>query len=180
MPWHLVAGRRSGAKTGPAARAFQCRSRSSGEQRRALTLLEMLSVVILVGLVAALGVPALARSVAHDPLAAAQQELSAVEGQVRALAYGHGLRVEIDGDGLRAYPLRNSGDASGTPLVVWRTPADTQTTWSRLGVLVTTLQYDRAGRSEDVTVEFRQGERLAGWELAGLSGEWNRQRTAAP
>lgn len=133
--------------------------------RHGLTLIETLAVTALLGMVAALGVPALVRSIAQDPLDAVVTGLMSQEAQARALAYGRGGHVELRGNGLGM--LGPHGD-----LVTYVAPSDVQLDWTISGSSAVRLDYDTAGRSRDVAVTATREQHYIRLQLAGLTGEW--------
>ena len=149
------------------------------DQRGGLTLIELLTVVVLLGMVAALGVPALVRSVEVDPLSEAARNIQQTEAQARALSYGSPLLLEVSSTGLTGVSVSRLTGGQGAakqarsqPVVQWTAPSTLALQWLSNGKSIDHLGYDSEGRSADCVLEMTQGTRVRRYALAGLTGEW--------
>ena len=135
--------------------------------RVAYTLIETLAVLVVLGLVAALGVPALVRTAGGDPLSRAVATAASVDQRLRQAAIGRGGELRFTQGHLEAW-------VTGEP-----TPREVMdpgfTMSGRLlprGELLRTLLIDADGRSVDAEVVFTGGDRRQRITVHGLSGEW--------
>jgi prepilin-type N-terminal cleavage/methylation domain-containing protein len=158
------------------------------DPRQALTLIEMLVVVVLMGAVATLGIPALVTSLDRDPLADSVASLQEAAAQTRAAAYGRGLVARLDANGWTAgrdlspgtdhQEERARSDLTSqvldTRAVIarWTPAAGVEVAWRRQGVPVPFLRWDTQGRSDDLTVTMQRGTVSRTYHLLGLTGEW--------
>ncbi len=137
--------------------------------RPGFTLVEILAVVTIMGLLAAVGVPV----VVGWAGAAREREwyprLQDAERSVRIAAIGQGRVVELLADGLAERDQR-----SGAPHDLVRIPESWRLIWEAPdGAALGRLAYDHHGRSSDVRLRARVGDREFHATLSGLTGEWS-------
>jgi prepilin-type N-terminal cleavage/methylation domain-containing protein len=135
--------------------------------RRAYTLIETLAVLVVLGLVAALGVPALARSAGGDPVARAVAAVAAVDQRLRQSALGRGGELRFSAGRIEAWVVGDSQPLA----VVDAGPVITGRLQPR-GEPLRTLVIDTDGRSLDAELWLTVGERRQHVSVLGLSGEW--------
>lgn len=135
--------------------------------RRAYTLIEVLVVVIIVGLIAALGVPAVVRQIGSTPLERTVLLLRTADRQARALAVSGDVEVVVTSDGMSHRSKTDVAQTLCEPgiTLAWSSPA---------GKPVHGFTVDRHGRTQDVVVEITIGDERQRYALFGLSGEWSR------
>ena len=138
-------------------------------RRLAFTLVEVLAVTVLLGVLATLGVPPMLRAMAGDPLERAAAQLTRSFRDVRALAYGHRLDLELAVWGFSAALLDNG---ARTDLQPARLPESIQVFWTRRGRPVQRLELDARGHGLDTDVTLRQDERERSFTIDGLTGRW--------
>ena len=135
--------------------------------RVAYTLIETLAVLVVLGLVAALGVPALVRTTGGDPLARAIASTAAVDQRLRQAAIGRGGELRFAESHIEAWvtgdPTPREVIAPGFTISGRQLPR---------GELLRTLLIDCDGRSDDAELVFIGGDRRQRITVHGLSGEW--------
>lgn len=131
---------------------------------RAYTLVELLAVVILLGLMAGLGVPALVRMAQGDPLDRAVAGVRSRVADLQRFACGLGCRVDLTMAGWIA-------DARLAPAL--RVDPSIHLTWLQTdGRALRQLIFDHRGRSVDWQIEIRHEDRRRSYRISGISGEW--------
>lgn len=131
---------------------------------RGYTLVELLAVVILLGLMAGLGVPALVRMAQGDPLDRAIASLRSSISDLRRSAFGSGCQVDVTMSGWIS---------DGRQLPALRVDPAIHLTWLQTdGQILQQLIFDRKGRSTDWQIEIRHEDRRKFYRISGISGEW--------
>jgi len=142
--------------------------------QRAYTLIELLTVVIIVGLIAGIGIPPLVRQVGSTPLDRTGLLLRTADRQGRDLAMTGEVEVEIEvlSDGM------NHRTANDEARVVCE--SDVTLTWqTTTGKPLHRFTLDRHGRSLDVVVEIAAGRERRRYTVSGISGEWSQEMPAS-
>jgi prepilin-type N-terminal cleavage/methylation domain-containing protein len=140
--------------------------------RRAYTLIEVLVVVIIVGLIAGLGVPAVVHQIGSTPLERTLLLLRTADHQARALAVAAVVEVVVTPDGMSHRTATGVTPTECEPGVtlVWLSPT---------GKPVSGFTVDRHGRTQDLVVEIAAGDERHRYAIFGISGEWSRIMPAA-
>ncbi len=138
--------------------------------RQAYTLIELLAVAAILAVVAAIGIPALARAMRRDPLAEALSLVQGFDRETRSIARHGPVLVECAGNALTRQRVASDPEAR---LVL---DESIMISWSSTdGSPLRRFAVDARGRSEDVVVRLTSGSRELTAEVAGLTGEWRVQ-----
>jgi prepilin-type N-terminal cleavage/methylation domain-containing protein len=138
-------------------------------RRGGYTLVEVLAVSVLLGLLAALGVPPLMRAITGDPLARAAQQLAQTFRDARAQAFGHRLSLDLEPWGFTA-AIADDGARTALPSV--HLPDSVYVSWTRTSTSVRQLLLDARGHGLDTDVYLHQGGQDLVFTIDGLTGRW--------
>ncbi len=131
--------------------------------RRSYTLIEMLAVMALLGLLAALAAPGVVRAMTGDPLQAAADRLSRAMRGARAAAFGRAVAIELAPWGFAV------GGPGGVTL---RLPDGIAAAWTCDGRPAQRLALDPRGHGPDTRLVLAQGRREISLVIDGLTGQW--------
>jgi prepilin-type N-terminal cleavage/methylation domain-containing protein len=140
--------------------------------RTAYTLIELLAVVVVLGMLASIGIPPLARAATGTPLERACRAVQTCEQRARQDARGTGVDLDLTADGIHPVGAPPAEALVGPEVALaWRSAADAP---------LRRLHIDRHARSVDLVVEIRHGELRRRFLVSGISGEWTEALAAAP
>jgi prepilin-type N-terminal cleavage/methylation domain-containing protein len=139
---------------------------------RAFTLIELLAVLVILGVVTALGLGGLAAADSTSKRQSLDSALRDLDAKARLIARMRGAVIfEFDDTQIRVRERNSSETQWILPI-----PGDAQVLAHSLdGSQVQSILIDAAGRSMDVRITRRWGDLSRHWSLEGLTGRWSQE-----